>query len=520
VRNEGLGAWPARRARMTPHRLAIVHGNRSLTYGEVSARVTRLANALRSLGVRRGDRVAYIGPNHPALAETLFASGLLGAIFVPLNTRLATPELEAQIVDAEPRILIWAPAFTEAITALRQRISVRDYVAVDCSADDAAAHASTSYDELLAGAEEVPIDESVSLDDVCMVQYTSGTTGRSKGVLLSHGNITWNAYNMLLDVDVVADEVSLVSAPMFHTAALNQLFLPTFLKGGRLVLMSSFEPGRAFDLIAEHRVTWMFGVPTMFHAMSQSPRWADADLSSVRTLMCGGAPLPEALIRTYGSRGLLLLQGYGMTETSPGALFLRAADSAEKIGSAGTPCFFTDVRVVRPDGTEVDVGEPGEVVMRGPNVTSGYWRQPAETAAAFTDDWFHSGDVAVVDDDGYVTIVDRLKDMFISGGENVYPVEIENQLHANPAVADCAVIGVPDDVWGEVGRAVVVLRPGVNLAPEGILAGLVGNVANYKIPKSVVLVDELPRSATGKLLRAKLRESYGEHLPPKQGEAR
>jgi fatty-acyl-CoA synthase len=158
--------------------------------------------------------------------------------------------------------------------------------------------------------------------------------------------------------------------------------------------------------------------------------------------------------------------------------------------------------------------------MRGPNVTSGYWRQPAETAAAFTDDWFHSGDVAVVDDDGYVTIVDRLKDMFISGGENVYPVEIENQLHANPAVADCAVIGVPDDVWGEVGRAVVVLRPGVNLAPEGILAGLVGNVANYKIPKSVVLVDELPRSATGKLLRAKLRESYGEHLPPKQGEAR
>jgi len=211
-----------------------------------------------------------------------------------------------------------------------------------------------------------------------------------------------------------------------------------------------------------------------------------------------------------------------MTESSPGALFLRAADSADKLGSAGTPCFFTDVRVVRPDGSDVDVGEPGEVVMRGPNVTSGYWRQPTETAAAFTDGWFHSGDLAVVDDEGYVTIVDRLKEMFISGGENVYPVEIENRLHANPGVADCAVIGVPDDVWGEVGRAVVVLRPGVSTTPEVILSGLAGHVASYKIPKSVVFVDALPRSATGKLLRAKLRESYGgRQVPPRtRGETR
>ena len=431
MRNEGLGAWPARRARMTPHRVAIVYEGRTITYGELAVRVMRLANALRGIGVGRGDRVAYVGPNHPALAETLFASGVLGAIFVPLNTRLAVPELEAQLNDAEPRVLVWAPAFAETVAALRDKVRVGDYVAVDADATAAANRGSMSYDELLEGGADAPMEESVSLDDVCMVQYTSGTTGRAKGVLLSHGNITWNCYNMLVDVDVIADEVSLVSAPMFHTAALNQLFLPTFLKGGRSVLMPAFEPGRAFDLIAEHRVSWMFGVPTMFHAMSQSPRWADADLSSLRILMCGGAPLPEALIRTYGARGLLLLQGYGMTETSPGALFLRAADSADKIGSAGTPCFFTDVKVVRADGGDVDVGEPGEVVMRGPNVTSGYWRLPAETATAFTDDWFHSGDIAVVDDDGYVTIVDRLKDMFISGGENVYPVEVEKYLHEN-----------------------------------------------------------------------------------------
>ena len=512
MRNEGLGAWPARRARMTPQRVAIVYEGRTITYGEIFARVTRLANALRGMGVGRGDRVAYVGPNHPALAETLFATGLLGAIFVPLNTRLAVPELEDQLTDAEPQVLLWAPACAETVAALRDRVRVRDYVAVDGDVVDG----SVPYDELLKGGAETPIDEPLSLDDVCMVQYTSGTTGHAKGVLLSHGNITWNCYNMLVDVDVIADEVSLVSAPMFHTAALNQLFLPTFLKGGTSVLMPAFEPGRAFDLIAQHRVSWMFGVPTMFHAMSQSPRWADADLSSVRILMCGGAPLPEALIRTYGARGLQLLQGYGMTETSPGALFLRAADSADKIGSAGTPCFFTDVKVVRPDGSDVEVGEPGEVVMRGPNVTSGYWRLPAETTAAFTNDWFHSGDIAVVDDEGYVTIVDRLKDMFISGGENVYPVEVEKHLHENPAVADCAVIGVPDDLWGEVGRAVVVLRPGASATPETILAGLAGHVANYKIPKSVALVDALPRTATGKLVRAKLRQSYDEN----EGDAR
>ena len=512
MRNDGLGAWPARRARMTPHRGAIVYEGRTITYGELSGRVTRLANALRSMDVGRGDRVAYLGPNHPALAETLFASGLLGAIFVPLNTRLALPELEDQLNDAEPRVLLWAPAFAETVAALRDRVRVRDYVAVGDGIDGAtdATHGSTSYNELLESGAETPIDEPVSLDDVCMVQYTSGTSGRSKGVLLSHGNITWNCYNMLVDVDVIADEVSLVSAPMFHTAALNQLFLPTFLKGGTSVLMPSFEAGRAFDLIAEHRVSWMFGVPTMFHAMSHSPRWADADLSSVRILMSGGAPLPEALIHTYGARGLLLLQGYGMTETSPGALFLRAAESADKIGSAGTPCFFTDVKVVRSDGNDVDAGEPGEVVMRGPNVTSGYWRLPAETAAAFTDDWFHSGDLAVVDDEGYVTIVDRLKDMFISGGENVYPVEIEKHLHENPAVADCAVIGVPDELWGEVGRAVIVLRPGASATPDAILERLTGKVANYKIPKSVVLVDAIPRTATGKLFRRHLRESYGQ----------
>ena len=500
MRNEGVGSWPARRARMTPQRIAIVHESTTRTYAELADRVTRLAHGLRGLGVGRGDRIAYLGPNHPALAETLFATGLLGAVFVPLNTRLAVPELAYNLEDSGAETLLFAPEFAESVAAVRDTVKVREYVTVGAE-----------YEKLLAAADNSPLDETVGLGDVCMIQYTSGTSGRPKGVMLSHGNIAWNCYNILLDVDVSSDEVSLVSAPMFHTAALNQLFLPTVLKGGTAVLMSAFDPDCAFDLIAAHRVTWMFGVPTMFLAMAQSARWPEADLSSVRNLMCGGAPVPRSLIQTYQQRGLVFLQGYGLTETSPGALFVRTADSIRKAGTAGTPCFFTDVRVVRPDGTDAPPGEVGEVVVQGPNVTSGYWQLPEATEAAITDDgWFRSGDAAVVDDEGYVTIVDRVKDMFISGGENVYPAEIEQVLHAHPDVADCAVIGVADERWGEVGRAVVVLHEGANATGKDILGFLSGKIAKYKIPKSVVLVDALPRNATGKLLRARVRDRFGD----------
>lgn len=504
MRNEGVGSWPARRARMTSQRPAVVYDGRTRTYAELAERVARAAHALRDLGVGRGDRVAYLGPNHPALAETLFAAGSLGAVFVPLNTRLAVPELAYNLEDSGAQTLIWAPEFRAAVAELRETVQVGRYVA-----------AGGEYELLLAAADTTPLDEPVGLDDVCMIQYTSGTSGRPKGVQLTHGNIAWNCYNILLDVDVSSDEVSLVSAPMFHTAALNQLFLPTVLKGGTSVLMSAFDPDLAFELIAEHRVTWMFGVPTMFLAMAQSPRWPEADLSSVRILICGGAPVPEPLIRTYQARGLTFLQGYGLTETSPGALFLRAADGTRKAGSAGTACFFTDVRVVRPDGTDVAPGQVGEVIIQGPNVTPGYWQRPEATEAALSaDGWFRSGDAAVVDDEGFVTIVDRVKDMYISGGENIYPAEVEQKIHAHPDVADCAVIGIADERWGQVGRAIIVLRDGANATGTDIVEFLAGRLAKYKIPKSVVLTDGLPRNATGKLLRSRLREQYGEPTLP------
>jgi fatty-acyl-CoA synthase len=476
---------------MTPGRVALSCGGRDLTYRDLRERTYRLASALAGLGVRRGDRVAYLGANEPALVETLFAAGLLGAVFVPLNTRLATPELRFVLQDADASVLLLGTGRDGG------GLPGRHVTAGE-------------YEDLLASGSPQPIDEPVSQDDVCLIMYTSGTTGRPKGAMLTHANLIWNTVNLLVDVPLAHDEVTLVSAPLFHIAALAQTLIPTVLKGGRAILEPSFDVERTFGLIERERVTVMFGVPSMFGFLARSPRWAEADLSSLRHLLCGGAPVPEPLIRTYQDRGLTFLQGYGMTETAPGALFLGAEHSVDKAGSAGVPCFFSDVRLVTPDGADAAPGEPGEVYVQGPNVMAGYWRRPEETAKVLSPDgWLRSGDIGVADEDGYVRISDRIKDVIISGGENVYPAEVESALYEHPAVAECAVIGVADDKWGEVGMALVVLRPGATAEAGELLKHLDGRLARYKIPKYLEFVAELPKNAAGKLLKAPLRELYG-----------
>ncbi|WP_327707920.1 long-chain fatty acid--CoA ligase [Streptomyces sp. NBC_00464] len=503
MRNQGIGSWVVRRNRRTPRRTALVHEGRAFTYAELHERSTRLAHALRTSGVRRGDRVAFLGPNHPAYLETLFASGLLGAVFVPLNTRLALPELLHQTTDSGCRVLVHARQPGERVKALAEGSGIGAVIAVEQGPGE-------SYEELLAGAGTEPVDEEVGHEDVCLIMYTSGTTGRSKGAVLTHGNIVWNSLNVLVDTDLASDEVALVGAPLFHTAALNMSCLPTLLKGGTVVLESSFDAARSLELIEQHGVTCMFGVPTMYDSMVSAPGWATADLSSLRNLLCGGAPVPSRTAQACLDRGLTFVQGYGMTETSPGALVLGRADSLGHAGSAGVPHFFTDVEILLPSGERAATGEKGEVVVSGPNVTPGYWNLPEATAAAFLDGArFRSGDVATVDADGFVTLVDRLKDMIISGGENIYPAEVEDVLLGHPAVAEAAVIGVPDPKWGEVGRAVVVLRADAAVTADELITHLRDRLARYKVPRSVVLTTGLPRNATGKLLKAPIRARYG-----------
>ncbi|MFV0137851.1 acyl-CoA synthetase [Streptomyces sp. HMX87] len=502
--NQGIGSWPARRARKTPQRTAVVHDGRAWTYRELHQRVLRLAHALRTLGTGPGDRVAYLGANHPAFLETLFAAGTLGAVFVPLNTRLTAPELAHNLADSGSTVLVHGPEQARAAATAADRAGVRHRITVGTAGGGA-----LGYEDLLTGAAAEALDEDVAPGDPCMIMYTSGTTGRPKGAVLSHANVIWNSVNVLVDTDLAGDEVTLVAAPLFHTAGLNMTCLPTLLKGGRVLLLGAFDPGRVLELIETERVTYMFGVPTMYDAMAAAARWADTDLSSLRTLTCGGAPVPARTIAVYLGRGLAFSQGYGMTEASPGVLFLDREQAAAKAGSAGVPHFFTDARVVLPDGRDAAPDERGEILVHGPNVMTGYWNRPDDTAAAFTGDgWLRTGDVARTDTEGYAYIVDRIKDMFVSGGENVYPAEVEDAILGHPAVAECAVVGVPDPVWGEVGHAVVVLKPSRTAGEQDILDHLLGRLAKYKIPKSVTFTDGLPRTPSGKIVKPALRETF------------
>ena len=495
---------------MTPGKTALIQAGQNRTYAELAENTTRLAHGLAARGITRGDRVAFLGLNSIELVETMFATAKLGAVFIPLNTRLAPPETAYVLSDSGARLLISAPGFENVVSAPEVARLPLDVLPMEAVGRGGAGG--------LRSERAAPFDEPIGHDDLFMIQYTSGTTGRPKGVMLTHGNIIWNVYNLLVDVDVRSDEVALVTAPLFHTAALNQVLFPTLLKGGTALIEGKFDPDRAIGLIEEYGVTMLFGVTSMYLALTQSPRWPHADLRTLRSALSGGAPLPVTLLQAYLDRGLMIVQGYGLTEASPGATMLRAADGVRKIGSAGTACFFTDVRVVTPELEDVAAGEPGEMLVQGPNVTPGYWQLPAATQAAFVEGgWLRTGDLAQVDDEGYLYIVDRLKDMIISGGENVYPAEVEQALYSHPAVAECAVIGVPDAMWGEVGRAVVVLRDGQEVTEAELIAYLDGRLARYKIPKNVVFVDQLPHNASGKLIKPDIKQLHG---APAAGEGR
>lgn len=514
--NQGLGSWIDRRRIKSAEATALVFGENILTYADLAERIDRLANALAERGVAAGSRVAYLGENHPAFLETLFAVANLGAIFVPLNSRLAAPEINFALADSGARVLIHAQALSvlavggAADSAVDHRIVIgekgEEPLQVVPDTHDVWPE---TFDDIVAEASAERQAAEVSLDDPAMILYTSGTTGRPKGALLTHGNLTWNCFNVIVDYDIVSTDVSIMISPMFHVASLGMGVLPTLLKGGTVVLEPRFDPARTLALIAQHRATMISGVPTTFQMLCEHPDWETTDISSLHKLTCGGSPVPLRVLESYEERGLAFSGGYGMTETSPGATSLAPARSRDKAGSAGLPHFFTELRIVGDDGSLVDVGTVGEIQLRGPNVIAEYWHRPEASQDAHADgEWFRSGDLGYLDADGYLFIADRLKDMIISGGENIYPAEIEQLIGTLDAVSAVAVIGLPDETWGEVPCAVVTLRPGAQLELADIRSLLEGRLARYKIPKRLVVIEELPRTASGKVRKADLRARY------------
>ena len=499
-----VGLWVERRARLTPDRIALALPGRDVTYGELHGRSARLAGALADAGVGTGDRVAAYLPNGHEYAETLLACARLGAIIVPLSTRLAVPEIAYMVNDSGATALVYDTARGHSVEAFRRGSSIK--VAFATGAGDAGTD--TRYEDALSTS-QLADARDVSPDDVLAIFYTSGTTGNPKGAMLTHGNFFWTNLDILLAFDIHEDERSLMVLPMFHLGGWNVNTLAVWLMGGTVVAEPEFDAGRALQLIESRRITSMMGVPTVYQLMADHESFATTDLSSVRVLVCGGAPLPVTLIRRFQERGVRFIQGYGLTEAAPNVLALAPEDAERKAGAAGRPYFFVDVRVVDADDAPVPPGASGEIVVRGPSVMKGYWNLPDETARALRAGWLRTGDVGRVDEDGIIWIVDRVKDMYISGGENVYPAEVENVLAAHPAVAEAAVIGVPHERWGEAGRAIVVVRDGTSVTAKELIAFCAERLAKFKVPSDVVFADALPRNPTGKLLKPQLREEYG-----------
>jgi fatty-acyl-CoA synthase len=501
----GFGSWPARRARIAPRATALVFGDQSWTYAEFAARTAKLAAVLRQLGVAPGDRVAYLGGNHPAFLEALCASGLAGAVFVPLNFRLTGPEISYLLRDCGAGVLLYgAESRDVAAEAIPAAPEVRHSVAVE--GEPLAVPGALAYREFFTRGEPGEVNVGVTLDDPAMIIYTSGTTGRPKGAVISHGNITFNMINQLAHVDVLSTDRALAVAPLFHTAGLNQVTSPTLFKGGTIVVARRFDPGELLATVEKLRITAFPAVPTMLRMIVDHPAWDSADISSLRHVVYGGSPVMERVARAWLERGVPLLQGYGMTETSPGVAMAPAEDAPQRPVSAGVPHFFTDLAVNAGGRPAASAGHSGEALVRGPNVFTEYWNQPEETRRSFVEGtWFRTGDVVRVEADGWTYVVDRIKDVIISGGENVYPGEVEAALSTHPSVAGCALVGVPDERWGEVGYVFVARAEDAELTEDDVTTYLRDRLARYKIPKYVRFLDSIPTNATGKIRRTELK---------------
>jgi acyl-CoA synthetase (AMP-forming)/AMP-acid ligase II len=498
-----------------PHAIAVRFGDRQRTFIDFAGRVARLAGALQALGMQAGDRVAMLALNSDRYLEYQMAVPWGGGVLNPCNIRWNASEIAYSLNDSGSTILIVDEAFKAMAGLIKDKaISVRELVYAGEEQVPAGMH---GYEALIAAADAVP-DAGRRGEDLAAVFYTGGTTGFPKGVMLSHNNVCISGLTVRAEGLVGPQGTSLHVAPMFHIADFG-VAMADWVEGNTHAIVPSFDSEKTLDALARHRVTHLVMVPTMLQMMVDHPAMkVPRDLSALKRVLLGGSPISETVLdRAIAALpGVAFQQGYGMTETapvctvSPPDSLTAAGRQSGKFSSAGRAACCVEMRIVDADGHEVARGTVGEVVVRGPNVMQGYWNKPAETAAALRNGWLHTGDGATMDQDGYVYIVDRLKDMIISGGENVYSVEVENAIAKHPSVLSSAVIGVPDDRWGERVHAVVVCRPGAELTAEALTAHCKTLISGYKCPRSAEFADALPLSGAGKVLKSQLRQPYWE----------
>jgi fatty-acyl-CoA synthase len=497
------------RTRLTPDAtaLVVVDPPLRLSYRELDERARRCALAWRALGVGRGDRVAILAHNRVEYLEAFFAAGKSGAVLVTLGTRLTAHELAPILDDSGARVVLYDGAFAATIETLRTMASGVDrWVALDARA----AMEDPSYGELSAAGDSARfVPTRCAPEEVYCLLYTSGTTGRPKGVMIPHRQVAWNGYNTVCGWQLQADDVSPIFTPLYHAGGLFAFLVPIFTIGGTIVLHRDFDAGEIWRTVERERCTVVLGVPTIWKLLAEAPEFATADLSSLRRLYSGGAPLPTWIAEIYQRRGVVFRQGFGMTEVGVNCFAMTDEDSRRKLGSIGKPMMHTEVRLVAADGRDVPDGEVGELWFRGPHVSKGYWNRPDATADSYlADGWFRSGDLARRDAEGFFYIAGRAKEMIISGGVNVYPAEIEAVLLQHPEVRDAAVVGIEDATWGEVGIAFVVpLAEGLASA-ESLLAFAAARLARFKLPKQIVHLPELPRTAYGKVVKGELKAGY------------
>ncbi|CAA7599411.1 AMP-dependent synthetase/ligase [Acididesulfobacillus acetoxydans] len=507
--------WLLRRSELSPHHPAVidtVSGER-LTYSVLNERSEKLAAFLyHETGLREGDRLAILAQNRPEHLLALFAAQKLGAVLVPLNFRLSRGELEYILRDSAPRVLLYDPGLKEA-AAIRAAAGAEWSISLAAGKTEDCLF-SKIMSETLHGDFPRPWR---SLESAWLLLYTGGTTGFPKGALLSQRMVTWNAVNTAISWELTAADVAPIFTPFFHTGGLNVLTTPLIHLGGTLLLPGVFQPAGAIKLISEEKATVVFMVPTMFQMMAAEKDFAGADWSSVRFCISGGAPCPPAVYEAYWRKGLAFKQGYGLTEVGPNCFALNSADMRRKMGSVGKPVFHSAVKIISEDGPEAGVNEVGELLIKGNHTSQGYWHNAAATEAAFEDGWFRTGDLACRDEEGYYFIVDRKKDLIISGGENIYPVEVETVLYSHPDIQEAAVVGVAHEKWGEVPKAFLVLRPGASLTAEEVMAYCRTRLAGYKVPKEVEFRPFLPHSAAGKILKRELKSKKKEKREENKG---